>query len=287
MDSIFEEFYNQSSFIIIKDDNNNPWFLMQSVKEALNYNTRIIDIINNLKINKNNIKPFSDFEISKKKSKHQLRKNTPFINLAGLFKIIMSSRKKNISKFIDWISEDLLPKILIDGFYKLNKDTHTNINEKINNIVGEYEERLKSIHVENNKLIQKTLMLETENLKLKKILTKKEKSKPYLIYILQFDDLTNRPLYKVGFTRNLKKRIPTYKTGKADKPTVVFQKDVSNGKLIEETILYSVRNYLYLENNELVDIELKYLLNIINKTIDNIETSHIITNDNKQIHTII
>jgi prophage antirepressor-like protein len=287
MDSIFEEFYNQSSFIIIKDDNNNPWFLMQSVKEALNYNTRIIDIINNLKINKNNIKPFSDFEISKKKSKHQLRKNTPFINLAGLFKIIMSSRKKNISKFIDWISEDLLPKILIDGFYKLNKDTHTNINEKINNIVGEYEERFKSIHVENNKLIQKTLMLETENLKLKKILTKKEKSKPYLIYILQFDDLTNRPLYKVGFTRNLKKRIPTYKTGKADKPTVVFQKDVSNGKLIEETILYSVRNYLYLENNELVDIELKYLLNIINKTIDNIETSHIITNDNKQIHTII
>ena len=198
----------------------------------------------------------------------------------------MSSRKKNISKFIDWVTDDLLPKILIDGFYKLNKDTHININEKINNIVGEYEERLKTIYIENNKLIQKTIILETENLKLKKILTKKEKSKPFIIYILQFDDLTNRPLYKIGFTRNLKKRIPTYKTGKGNKPTVVFQKDVSNGKLIEEIILYSVRNYLYLENNELVDIELKYLLNIINKTIDNIESSHIITDDNKQIHTL-
>ena len=36
------------------------------------------------------------------KSKYQLRKNTTFINLAGLFKIIINSRKNNIKNFMAW-----------------------------------------------------------------------------------------------------------------------------------------------------------------------------------------
>nr|WNA17399.1 bro-a [Alphabaculovirus mabrassicae] len=63
-----------------------------------------------------------------------LHPKTKFINRAGLFELIQSSRMPKAQEFKSWVNSDLLPKLCNDGDYNMVKDAPIDITQSMNAI---------------------------------------------------------------------------------------------------------------------------------------------------------
>jgi prophage antirepressor-like protein len=133
------------------------------------------------------------------------------VNEAGLYKIIMRSKKPIAQPFQEFVCEEILPSIRKTGEYKYQK-----------------------ILDEKNKL-------EDENKSLHKLVKRKERKKyraGSCVYIVKNIDIKDK--YKIGETKDLTNRINDYGPGAPERYEAVHQRmvpSVANQKSIEDLVL--------------------------------------------------
>jgi prophage antirepressor-like protein len=123
--------------------------------------------------------------------------DTVYINESGLYKLLIRSRMKKAEKFQTWLIEQALPKLRQYGKYEVDIKTLAKI----------------------KKLNHKISLLTKSNKQLKKNLTKNKYPKGMHFYVLKDEDM-----YKIGYTKDLNKRLATYNTGKANKAIYSYYK---------------------------------------------------------------
>lgn len=102
-------------FVITID--NAVWFKGKDVANLFDFSNTAITI--NQQVSKNDKKPFSDLGVNFKLT--HLDPQTIFINLEGVYDLIMSSRKPEAKIFRRWLSHHVLPALNKFGSYSLGK----------------------------------------------------------------------------------------------------------------------------------------------------------------------
>jgi hypothetical protein len=147
---------------------------------------------------------------------------------------------KEALNFQLWLVSDVLPNLRKYGKYEVNK--------KIKN-------KLKNL----NKKIKE---LEKANLILKNNMTKNKYPIGKHVYAILDDSK-----YKIGYTKNLKKRLEVYNTGKANLSTYAYYKKTNCAYEIELCVKALLNKYIYKSNKEFYDCSLDKIIEAINKCI--------------------
>ena len=79
------------------------------------------------------------------------------------------------------------------------------------------------------------------------------------IYILRAQNTTQKDMYKLGNTENMKKRLRTYNTGNANNIEPLFIIKVNDVKMVEGCIKNIAKEYQYKKNKEVYNIDYKFL----------------------------
>jgi len=186
--------YNNNNIQYEMDNDGSIWFKFLSIVKILEYKSSK-DTLKD-KINKENRKQLK--EIRKLHSNEQ--PHTVYINEEGLFSLLLKSRMNKAIEFQNWLITDALPKLRKYGKYEVDKKTK------------------KKIHNLNNQIKI-----------LKHNLSKNKKyPKGYHVYIIKDDKK-----YKIGYTKNLNKRLEVYNTGRANKAEYAYYKQTDCAREIE------------------------------------------------------
>jgi prophage antirepressor-like protein len=100
--------------IQIKVVNNEPWFLAADIAKALAVKdtSRMID---NASIKEKHVRTILNIT-------SDVHREMLFVDEAGMYKILMKSRKAVAEEFQDWVSEQVLPSIRKTGSYSVNQN---------------------------------------------------------------------------------------------------------------------------------------------------------------------
>ena len=100
--------------IQIKIVNNEPWFLAADIAKALAVKdtSRMID---NASIKEKHVRTILNIT-------NNVHREMLFVDEAGMYKILMKSRKAVAERFQDWVSEQVLPSIRKTGSYSVNQN---------------------------------------------------------------------------------------------------------------------------------------------------------------------
>jgi len=109
-------------------------------------------------------------------------------------------------------------------------------------------------------LNHKISLLTKSNNKLKQNMTKNKYPKGMYFYILKDDNM-----YKIGYTKDLNKRLSTYNTGKANKAEYSYYKKTDCAKEIEECMKALLNKYIYKTNKEFYKCSLNKILTEVKK----------------------
>jgi prophage antirepressor-like protein len=210
------------------------WFRLADVTDILKYKSRkdvIRDIIDKkYKKSLKNIETVHDVD--------RTQENTIYINESGLYKLVIKSKMKLAEQFQIWLIDVALPKLRKFGFYQVDDKTKNKIN-KLNN---------------------KITLLTKNNNKLKQNMTKNKHPRGMHFYVIKDDDM-----YKIGYTKNLNKRLATYNTGKANKATYSYYKKTNCAREIEACIKSLLNEYIYKSNKEFFNCSLNKILKEVRK----------------------
>ena len=101
--------------IQIKVVNNEPWFLAADIAKALAVKdtSRMID---NASIKEKHVRTILNIT-------SDVHREMLFVDEAGMYKILMKSRKAVADEFQDWVTEKVLPSIRKTGSYSVNQAT--------------------------------------------------------------------------------------------------------------------------------------------------------------------
>ena len=171
-------------------------------------------------------------------TQHEIEKqkpNTVYITESGLYKLLIKSRMKKAEQFQEWLIEDALPKLRKYGKYEVD---------------SKMKKKLKNL---NNKM----KALEKTNLKLMKNMTSKKYPKGNHFYVIE-----DEKMYKIGYTKDLAKRLYTYNTGKANNAEYAYYKKSDCAKQIEECMKALLNKYIYKCSLNKIIKELKKCLKI-------------------------
>ncbi len=138
-------------------------------------------------------------------------------------------------EFQKWLITDALPKLRKYGKYEVDKKTK----EKIHNLNNQI------------KILRHNLS--------------KNKKYPtgYHVYIIKDDNK-----YKIGYTKDLNKRLEVYNTGRANKAEYAYYKETKCAKEIEKCMKAKLTEYLYKSNKEFYDCNIKKIISIIKKCLN-------------------
>ena len=164
--------------------------------------------------------------------------NTIYITENGLYKLLIKSKMKMAEKFQEWLVEDVLPKLRQHGKYELDAKTQSKIKE----------------------LNKKILLLTKSNKKLKQNMVKNKYPKGMHFYVLKDDGM-----YKIGYCKDLTKRLATYNTGKANKAIYSYYKKTDCAKEIEECMKAILNEFIYKSNKEFYNCSLSRILKDVRK----------------------
>jgi prophage antirepressor-like protein len=175
------------------------------------------------------------------------------VNEAGLYKIIMRSKKKIAEKFQEWVCEDVLPSLRKKGEYRMNEEYQLKLKEleeeKLK-IQRELEDRQNELEEKENEIEKKSnriKLLEKKNMK-KSVRTETGKN---VVYIITNNYLIKERIYIVGRAVDLANRLSSY--NKNAEHQVVYQRECNNAKqmaLIEELILCKLDEYRECANRD-------------------------------------
>jgi prophage antirepressor-like protein len=250
--------YDKNNINFIIDVNNIIWFRLADITNILKYKSRK-DVIRDM--------------IDKKYSTHlryivtnqeidKTQQNSIYLNEPGLYKLLIKSKMKIAEQFQTWLIELALPKLRKHGYYEIDAKTNAKI-KKLNNKIS---------------------LLTKSNKKLKQNMTKNKYPHGMHFYIIKDDSM-----YKIGYTKDLTKRLATYNTGKANKSTYSYYKKTNCAKEIEECMKALLNEYIYKSDKEFYNCSLSILLKEVRKCLKlekncknckDIQTGGAINNDN-------
>ncbi len=231
--------YNEQNIFIIVDTNNQIWFKLKDVLKMLDYK--------NLKkalylsfIDEYNKKTYKNIKLMypSRGTSPELHKYTIFIDEAGLYKLLTNSTKELAKKFRDEVFGKILPTIRKTGSYNINKTKIKELNNEI-------------IQLKNNQ---------------RNIIYPKGKA----IYVIK-QKIKNKLFYKIGYTKDLNKRLKVYNTGNPNKILYKYFcliKDESIDKCIKNVL----KNKEFIKNKEHYLINKKQIISVINKCDKRIKT---------------
>ena len=183
---------NEQEITIVYDKYNNIWFGLRDILIVLKY-TSLDKIISKIKVSPNNINVYEKIH-PYPQGKGSVKPNKKFINESGLYELLSISTKPLAKLFMNKYFTDIMPKIREFGKYILDKSSKKEL-DKIN-------KKLSSIKRSN-----KDLLLNMKNI---------DYPEGNHIYIIK-QKADSKTYYKIGYTKNLNKRIKTYNTGNVNK----------------------------------------------------------------------
>jgi prophage antirepressor-like protein len=226
--------YNKNNISFIIDTTNIIWFRIADVTNILEYKSRK-DVIKSM-IDKKYRKALRDIETNQEIDR--IQPNTIYITENGLYKLLIKSKMKVAEKFQEWLVEDALPKLRQHGKYEIDTKTQAKI-KKLNN---------------------KILLLTKSNKKLKQNMVKNKYPKGMHFYVLK-----DEGKYKIGYSKDLTKRLATYNTGKANKAIYSYYKKTECAKEIEECMKAILNEFIYKSNKEFYNCSLSKILKELRK----------------------
>jgi len=228
--------FNNSKINYEFDKDGTIWFKFMNIADILGYKSRKDALRDN--VDKENKRKLTEI-INIKKSYEQ--PDTIYINETGLYTLLIKSKMKVAVKFQLWLVKDALPNLRKYGKYK--------VSEKIKKKLDELNNKIK--------------ILENDNIKLKKNMTKRKYPTGNHIYVIE-----DEGLYKIGNTKDLNKRLQTYNTGKANKAEYKYYKKTNCAKEIETCMKAILNKYIYKSKKEFYNCSLNKIIKSIKKCLD-------------------
>ena len=227
-------YFKDEEINFILDIDNIIWFKFSNIAQILEYKDRN-DVLKK-HVDKKYRKHIKNIKTNQEIIKQ--KPDTVYITESGLYKLLIRSRMKNAEKFQTWLIEQALPKLRQYGKYEVDIKTKT----KIKNL--------------NHKIS----LLTKSNTKLKQNMTKNKYPKGMHFYVLKDEDM-----YKIGYTKDLTKRLATYNTGNANKASYTYYKKTDCAKEIEECMKALLNEYIYKSDKEFYNCSLKKILTEVRK----------------------
>lgn len=226
--------YNEQEVFIVVDKYNQIWFKLKDIVKLLGYNDHSrtvsrININNNNKIHYNKIKLLPLMAVP-----HNFQPSTIFIDEAGLYKLLSNSKKEMAQQFRDEIFTNILPSIRKTGEYNVNKSDKEKI-KKLNEEITQLKNNQRNIKYPEGKAI-------------------------YIIKQIK----NNKKYYKIGYTKDLNKRLQVYNTGNANKILYKYFCLITDEK-IDKCVKKYMKNKEFIKNKEYYVTNIKDIINIINK----------------------
>lgn len=233
---------NNTTVIIIYDTDGNIWFGLRDILKVIGY-TSLENAMATININVKNKKYYNKIDSygQLEGSKNMLKPNKIFINESGLYEILSKTTKPLAKLFMDKYFTDIMPTIRKTGSYKLHKSDASKLN-KINKKLSFMKKSNKSLKINQINI---------------------DYPEGTHIYIIK-QKVNNKTYYKLGYTRNLNRRIKTYNTGNANKIYFNYIIKVNNID-IDDCIKKILRNKELIKNKEFYKITLKKALDYIYK----------------------
>jgi prophage antirepressor-like protein len=228
--------YNEKNIFIIIDKNNQIWFKLKDVLKMLNY-TNLKKALYSSFIDEKNKKKYRNIKVYPSRGTPlNAQPSAIFIDEAGLYKLLTNSTKELAKKFRDEIFSNILPTIRKTGSYNVENKDKTKLKQLNNEI----------IQLKNNQ---------------RNIVYPKGKA----IYVIKQKINNNSQIYyKIGYTKDLNKRLKIYNTGNPNKILYKYFcliKDESIDKCIKNVL----KNKEFIKNKEHYVINKKQIINVINK----------------------
>ena len=221
--------YNNNEINFEIDIDGVIWFKFLSIAKILGYKSTK-DVIRD-HIDKKYKKSIKNIKLQNPKKNNQ--PDMIYITENGLYSLLIKSKMKKAVEFQLWLINDALPNLRKYGKYEVDKKTQ----EKLDDL---------------NKTIK---LLTKSNKQLKKNMTNKKYPVGYHFYVLKEDGM-----YKIGYTKNLKKRLEVYNTGKANKAEYSYYKKTHCAKEIEGCMKSLLNKYIYKSNKEFYNCSLNKIL---------------------------
>ena len=235
---------NNNEIVIIYDINGTIWFALKDIIKALGYRS-IENAISTIKINNNYKKSYNKvmppIHLGGRINRPFIKPNKIFINEDGLYELLVISTKPLAKVFMRKYITDIMPAIRKTGKYIMDKYNKDKL-EKMNN-------ELKNVELTNKKLLnnQRNIIYPIGNALY--IIKKKEDNKIY---------------YKIGYTKNLNKRLKVYNTSYPNKIFYDYYLLVKD-KTIDICIKKIMHNKEFIKNKEYYVSTLKQIIAFIKK----------------------
>jgi prophage antirepressor-like protein len=224
--------------IRIVGTNENPYFMVSDI-------CKILGIGNTTEVMKN-IPDKWRSQVQAKGGKSTGFQTFNTVNEAGLYKIIMRSKKKIAERFQEWVCGEVLPSLRKSGEYKMNDEYQM----KLKQLEDENLEIKKELDIKDEKIeIQEKELREKSNRV--KLLEKKTNKRPVsfengknVVYLITNEYLYRERTFVLGRAVNLPTRLSAY--NKTSEHEVVYKRECHNAKqmaLIEENLLYKLDKY--------------------------------------------
>lgn len=246
--NVFENLlkYNNTNIFITFDSDNNIWFKLRDILKILGYEN-IQKAITRFNINKEYILEYKKISGGHSMSSLNFQLTSRFINESGLYILLSNSRKNLARDFRNELFANIIPQIRKTGSYSIHKNEQKKLG-KLNNRLHQLE--ISNKHLKNN---QKNIIYPVGP----------------ALYIIK-KRKNNKTYYKIGYTKNLNKRLKTYNTSEIDK--IYFNYYILlEDNTIDKCIKQIMKNEEYIKNKEFYKSSLQKCLNFIIKCNDKIK----------------
>jgi len=229
---------NESNVLIIFDTKGNIWFGLKDLIKALGYKSLLN--IYKMKIPKEYINEIENLKVSSlSRIPLNFQPNTKFINEEGLDFILIKSNKDIAKDFIRKYVSDIMPEIRKTGKYILDQKSQHKL-DKINN-------KLNKVQHENKELLnnQRNVIYPTGK----------------ALYVI-IKIINNKKFYKIGYTKDLNKRLKVYNTSFPYKIHYNYFVLV-NDPVIDKCVKNIMTNEEFIKNKEYYKTSLNKILKFI------------------------
>lgn len=181
---------------------------------------------------------------------YNIKKNTTFINEAGLYELINKSRSKEAINFRSWLTSEVLPSLRKKGKYELNTIL---------------KKEIKTMNEKMNQYKRKILLLENNN-------KKPVNPKGGYIYLIQPPTEKDEKKYKIGKTKNIDKRLNVYNTAYPDKVLLIHKIKVDDPDKTEKCVKVFLDDYQYKKRKEFYKISKSIIINVMNNCSESLKS---------------
>jgi prophage antirepressor-like protein len=225
--------YNEQEVFIVVDKYNQMWFKLKDILKLLGY-SNLKKALYSTNINENNKMKYSDIKMYPSRGTlNGIHKYTIFIDEAGLYKLLSNSKKEMAEKFRDEIFINILPSIRKTGEYNVNKSDKEKI-KILNEEITQLKNNQRNIKYPEGKAI-------------------------YIIKQIK----NNKKYYKIGYTKDLNKRLQVYNTGNANKLLYKYFCLITDEN-IDKCVKKYMKNKEFIKNKEYYYTNIKDIINVIN-----------------------